>query len=102
MTTIWENKAVKELNEAIAFIAVNSPQNALMVLDRFLALSETLGFMPYKYPKEPHYNRENIRFTTKYNHKLIYQVEPDRIIILRIFPAKQDPRKLEKGNDCIK
>lgn len=94
MLIVWEDEALNELNDAIAFIANKSPQNAIMVLDGLLELAETLGNMPMKFSKEPNYNKEDIRYITKYNHKLIYQVENERIIILRVFPAKQNPDKI--------
>lgn len=96
MKIIWEDSAFEELNNAVAFIAKNSPQNAIMVLDGLIELAETLGFMPLKYPKEPFYDKKDIRFATKYNHKLIYQVKKDSIIILRVFPTRLNPNKLEK------
>ena len=96
MTTIWEDEAIEELNEAVKFIAKKSPQNAIMVLDGLLELADTLGYMPYKFSKEPTYNKEYIRVTIKYNYKLIYQVEKDRIIVLRVFSARQDPLKMKK------
>ncbi len=91
MITIWEDEATEDLNEAVKFIAKKSPQNAVMVLDGLLELVETLGNMPFKFPKELTYNKEDIRVTIKYNHKLIYRVEKERIIVLRVFPARQDP-----------
>lgn len=94
MQIIWEDSALEELNDSVAFIANKSPKNALMVLDGLLELAETLDYMPFKFPKEPFYNKEDIRYITKYNHKLIYQVKTDKILILRVFPARQNPNKL--------
>lgn len=95
MKIIWENEAYLDLNEVIAFISAKSPQNAIMiVLDGLIELAESLTIFPDKYPVEPIFNQPNIRFVTKFNHKLIYQVEKDSIIILRIFPGKMNPDNL--------
>lgn len=94
MKVIWEDEAFEDLKQAVDFISITSPQNAIMVLDDLLELSETLSFMSLKYPVEPSYNKENIRCVTKYNHKLIYQLEKEQIIVLRVFPAKQNPDKI--------
>jgi len=63
-----------------------------------IELSNTLVLFPYKYPKEPVYNKNNIRFLTKWSYKIIYRIETDKIIILRIFNTNQHPRRiLEQG-----
>ena len=58
-----------------------------------IELSNTLVLFPYKYPKEPVYNKNNIRFLTKWSYKIIYRIETDKIIILRIFNTNQHPRR---------
>ncbi len=94
MKIIWEDSAYQELNQAISFIAKKSPQNALMVLDGLIELADSLIDFPEKYPVEPIYNKINIRFVTLFNHKLIYQIESDRVIILRVFPGRMNPERL--------
>ena len=94
MEIVWEDRAVSDLQNAISFIALQSPKNAEMVLDELVKLSETLSNMPYKFPKEPYYNKDNIRFVSKWSFKMIYQIEKERIIILRIFSTYQNPEKI--------
>lgn len=94
MKVIWEDDAFTDLKDAVDFISIQSPQNAIMVLDGLLEFAETLSFMALKFPIEPTYNKENIRFVTKFNHKLIYQVQNEFVVILRVFPAKQNPDKI--------
>ena len=87
----WHSKAVDDLNENIKYIAIGSPQNAVHVLKTITALCDSLGNMPYKYPKEPVYSSESVRFITKWSFKIIYRVEVERIYILRIFNTHQNP-----------
>lgn len=94
MKVIWEDEAFSDLKDAIAFISITSPQNAEMVLDGLLELSETLAFFPLKYPIEPFYNKEDVRVVTRFNHKLVYQIQEEVIIVLRVFPAKQNPENI--------
>ena len=94
MEIVWEDRAVSDLQNAISFIALQSPKNAEMVLDELLKLSETLSNMPHKFPNEPYYNKENIRFVSKWSFKIIYQVEKEMIIVLRIFSTHQNPLKI--------
>lgn len=94
MTINWHSKAVEDLNDNVKYIASKSPQNALHVLKTLTALAESLGNMPHKYPIEPVYNSENVRFVTKWSFKIIYRVETDNIYILRIFNTYQKPNKI--------
>ncbi len=46
MQIIWYNKAVQDLNESIAFIAMDSPKNAIKVLDEIVFLVDSLPLFP--------------------------------------------------------
>jgi len=94
MQIIWYNKAEQDLSANIAFIAQDSPENAIRVLDEIITIIDSLVLFPYKYPKEPIYNVENIRFVTKWSYKIIYRVEADIIYVLRIFNTHQNPAKI--------
>jgi len=94
MKIIWYNQAEQDLNANIAFIAQDSTENALRVLEEIITIIDSLALFPYKYPKEPIYNVENIRFVTKWSYKIIYRVETDIIYILRIFNTHQNPAKI--------
>ena len=94
MTINWHAKAVDDLNRNIKHIEEESPQNALHVLKTLTGLADSLVDMPYKYPKEPVYNKENIRFVSKWSFKIIYRIEEDIIFILRVFNTNQDPDKI--------
>ena len=94
MRIIWYSKAEQDLNSNIAFIAQSSPENAIKVLEEIMLLTDSLLLFPYKYPKEPIYNVENIRFVTKWSYKIIYRVESDMIYILRLFNTHQNPANM--------
>lgn len=96
MATTWSINAEQDFDDNISHIAEKSLQNAMHVLETITALADGLGDMPYKYPKEPVYNAENIRFVAKWNFKIIYRVEPEHIYILRIFNTSQHPRKTKE------
>jgi toxin ParE1/3/4 len=90
----WRDKALEELQSIYDYIYLRSPQNAENVVNSLLELSETLGYMPEKFPKEPFYNQNNTRFITKWSFKLVYRIETERIIILRVFSTHQNPDKI--------
>lgn len=64
------------------------------MVNKFVEIADSLEFMPYKFPKEPFINKENIRFVPKWNFKIIYAIENEDIIILNIFSTRQNPEKL--------
>jgi len=94
MEIIWHKKATQDLNQNINHIAKISQQNAIMVLDEIMNLVESLIIFPYKYPKEPIYNNENIRFVTKWSFKIIYRIDSNKLYILRIFNTNKNPLDL--------
>jgi len=94
MRTVWNKRAKTDLYQNIGYIAERSPQNALKVLTEVLSFSETLKDFPHKYPKEPIYDKENIRFAVIYSFKMVYRADPKQITILRLFHTKQNPNKI--------
>ncbi len=94
MRIIWDSKANNDLNDNIKHIAKNSPQNALMVLDTLLALPNSLTTFPFSYPIEPFYNKENVRFITKWSFKMVYYVTDDAIYIMRVFNTNMRPDRI--------
>ena len=95
MKIIWHNRASQDLNDNIKYIAKSSPQNAIMVLNKLTDLVDSLNTLPFRYPVEPIYNKDNIRFIAKWSFKIIYRIEVDTIYILRIFNTNQHPDKIK-------
>lgn len=90
----WSEDALNDLQEIYDYVSELSPQNAEMMVKTFAELADSLAFMPKKFPKEPFINQEKIRFIPKWNFKIIYSIEKDKIIILNIFSTHQNPDKL--------
>ena len=91
----WRDKAVEELQSIYDYIYFRSPQNAENVVDTLLELGNSLAEFPEKFPVEPILNKENVRFVAKWDYKIIYRIEKNKIIILRVFHSKQDLEKLK-------
>ena len=86
---VWEKRAKEDLQDIYDYIFLDSPQNAENVVSELVALSKSLINMPYKYPKEPYFNDEKIRFIPKWNYKLIYEIGQIDITILSFFNTSQ-------------
>ncbi|MFY7957945.1 MAG: type II toxin-antitoxin system RelE/ParE family toxin [Flavobacterium macrobrachii] len=65
-----------------------SPQNAEMVVLTLLELGNELNIFPEKFPKEPTFKDESIRFCVKWNFKISYQIKNDKILIINIYSTK--------------
>jgi toxin ParE1/3/4 len=70
---------------------LQSPQNAELVLDTLLDLGDKLNLFPEANPREPLFDEDDIRFYPKWNFKIIYRIETNRIYILDIFSTHKNP-----------
>jgi len=94
MKIIWRKKASDELEAIYNFIKLDSPQNAVMVFNEIFNLINSLLLFPERNPVDRTINKSNVRFASLWNFKIIYSIEKDAIVILRIFGTKQNPKKL--------
>lgn len=93
---VWESRAEQELQDIYDYIFLGSPQNAENVINELVAISESISNMPYKHPKEPYFNDENIRFVPKWSYKIIYLIGDIDITILSVFNTSQYSIKFRK------
>nr|WP_315149225.1 type II toxin-antitoxin system RelE/ParE family toxin [uncultured Flavobacterium sp.] len=91
----WSEDAVFSIQSIYDYIFEESPQNADLVVDTLFDLGEKLNVFPEKNPKEPLFNSEKIRFFPKWNYKIVYRIEENRIFILDVFSTLQDCRKVK-------
>lgn len=95
MKIIWRKKASDELASIYNYISIDSPQNALMVFDKIYELVNSLLLFPERNPVDRAINNPNVRSASIWDFKIIYSIEKDAIVILRIFGTKQNPNKLK-------
>jgi toxin ParE1/3/4 len=95
MKVLWSKKASNELEAIYNYIKKGSPQNAILVFNGIYDLANSLPNFPYKFPVEPIINIEKVRFAAIWSFKIIYSVEKESVVILRIFNTKQNPKKLK-------
>ncbi len=92
---IWSKNAIASLQDIYDYIYVQSPQNASLVVDTLFDLGDKLNLFPEKNPIEPLFNSKDIRFFPKWNFKLVYRIELERIYILDIFSTLQNSTMYE-------
>jgi plasmid stabilization system protein ParE len=96
MKVFWNKKASNELEDIYKYIKKESPQNAILVFNEIYDLSNFLPNYLYKFPVEPIINIEKVRFAAIWSFKIVYSIEKESIVILRVFNTKQNPKKLKK------
>ncbi len=96
MEVVWRKKASDELEVIYKYIKKESPQNAILVFNGIYDLAVSLSDFPYKFPIEPLINLEKVRYAVIWSFKIIYTIEEESIVILRVFNTKQNPKKLKK------
>jgi toxin ParE1/3/4 len=93
---VWESRAEQELQDIYDYIFLNSPQNAENVITELVSIAESISNMPFKHPKEPYFNDENIRFVPKWSYKIIYFIGDIDITILSVFNTSQNSIRISK------
>ncbi|MFN3755625.1 MAG: type II toxin-antitoxin system RelE/ParE family toxin [Flavobacterium sp.] len=89
-TVVWSNNSIESIQNIYNYISFQSPQNAEMVVDTLFRIGDELSVFPKKNPIEPIFKSEKIRFLPKWNFKIVYKIEIDRIIILDVFSTRQN------------
>jgi toxin ParE1/3/4 len=96
MKVLWSKKASNELEAIYNYIKKESPQNAILVFNGIYDLANSLPNLPYKFPVEPIINIEKVRFAAIWSFKIIYSIEKESVVVLRIFNTKQNPKKIKQ------
>lgn len=91
----WSEEAIFSMQSIYDYIFEQSPQSADLVVDTLFDLGEKLNIFPEKNPREPLFNSEKIRFFPKWNYKIVYRIEKDRIYILDVFSTLQNYHRIK-------
>ena len=87
---VWSANAIESIQNTYNYIYSQSPQNADLVVGTLFDLEDKLNLFPEKNPIEPLFNSKEIRFFPKWNFKIVYRIEENRIYILDVFSTSQN------------
>ncbi len=93
---IWSTRSLKDLDQAHDLLAEHSLQAANRTVETILERATQLEQFPESGPVEPslaHRKKEH-RYLVSGHHKIIYRIEKQKILIIRVFDTRQYPRKL--------
>lgn len=97
MKLFYTEQAIKNLNEALSFIAPKVSNNKLFeIQNQILNKAESLLSNPEQGQEEPYlaHLRLQHRRIIERNYKIIYRIIGDAIYITDIFDSRQDPMKM--------
>ena len=96
----WTRRAVDALEEALAFVATDSPPAAERLLDRLLRAAASLSELTERGRRLPELNDPNVREPIIPPYRLIYEYDAESVRILALLHDAQDFRlRLRDGRE---
>jgi toxin ParE1/3/4 len=90
MTVHWTETAQGHLRAIHQFIARDSIQYALRMVDRITRRSQQLADFPLSGRRVPEFDSDQIREVIEGVYRVIYRVKPDQIDVLAVIHSARD------------
>jgi toxin ParE1/3/4 len=92
MILIWSPLALERVVEIGQYIAEDYPGAAANVVDGIFTSVRRLEHYPESGRRVPESERTDLREVIHGNYRVIYRVEPDRLVVLTVRHARQELR----------
>jgi len=89
MKVYWTDRAKARLKNIQQYIAEDSPQAALKVVDRITSRSQQLIDLPHSGSLVREYHRDDVRELLEKPYRIIYKIKPDQIDVLTVMHYRQ-------------
>ncbi len=89
-SVVWAQSAHSALDEVIAYIAEDSRQTALQVLERALEAAAGLATLPERRRIVPELADPTIREVFVYRYRLLYRIESERVVVVAFLHGARD------------
>jgi plasmid stabilization system protein ParE len=89
-SVVWAQSARAALDEVVAYIAADSRQAALQVLERALNAAADLGTLSERGRIVPELEDPTIREVFVHRYRLLYRIEPDRVVVVAFLHGARD------------
>jgi plasmid stabilization system protein ParE len=87
---IWTQRARDALDEAAAFVAEDSPEAAVNLVERALDAAESLSTLSERGRIVPELDDPAVREIFVYRYRLVYEVAPSQITVLGFLHGARD------------
>lgn len=99
MTVHWTETAQEHLEAIYAYIAKDSPEYALRMVDRLTRRSQQIAAVPLSGRRVPEYDMDQIREMIEGLYRIIYHIKPDQIDILAVIHGARNVLRSGEAND---
>jgi len=90
MKVHWTDTAEAHLNAIYAYIARDSPEYAIRMVDRLTRRSQQISDFPLSGREVPEFEMGKIREVIEGAYRIIYHIKPDQIDVLAVIHGSQD------------
>lgn len=87
---VWAESARDALDQVVAYIAQDSPQAAVQILDAALAAGASLATLSQRGRIVPELDLANIREIFVFRYRLMYRVEDNRVVVVAFLHGARD------------
>ena len=84
MRVHWTDTAQEHLDAIFAYIARDSSEYALRMVDRLTRRSQQIGDVPLSGRRVPEYGMDQIREVIEGSYRIIYHIKSDQIDVLAV------------------
>jgi plasmid stabilization system protein ParE len=89
-SVVWAQSAYAALDDVIAYIARDSAQAAVQVLERALSTAASLGSLSERGRIVPELADPAIREVFVHRYRLLYRIEHDRVVVVAFLHGARD------------
>lgn len=86
---VWSPEALEDVDAIAAYIARDSVFYAASVVEKMLATAASLNHFPQTGRVVPELNQPDLRERFIYSYRLIYRIEPQRILVTAVIHGKR-------------
>jgi toxin ParE1/3/4 len=86
----WTDTAREHLRALQTYIAQNSPQYALRMVDRLTRRSQQIGEFPFSGRAVPEFEHARVREVLEGPYRLIYYLKSDQVDVLAVIHSAQE------------
>jgi toxin ParE1/3/4 len=90
MKVLWTQTAQDHLDAIYAYIAQDSPEYALRIVDRLTRRSQQIADMPLSGRRVPVYEMDQVREVVERPYRIIYHIKPDQIDVVAVLHGARD------------
>lgn len=94
---IWTQRARDALDEAAAYVAEDSAEAAVNLVERALNAAESLSTLSERGRIVPELNDPTVRETFVYRYRLVYEVVPTHVTVLGFIHGARDFNRWWRG-----